>query len=222
MDLLGPSELLRAPTRRTGTLLVVPIRCYSRTAKQPGAAMKRGDHIKVWRLGYTHHGIYIGGGWVIHFTGEVWAKLAGVKKPRVQRDRLSTFRGDSKVEVVRYLTPKDVQFLFSHLIDGELGPEGAAELLSFRCASTPDEVVARAKSRLGEEGYDLIWNNCEHFATECVTGEGFSDQVAVAGPVVAGGVAGGATQWLLALGPIGLVGLGALALANSLEFGKKK
>ena len=26
MDLLGPSELLRAPTRRPGTLLIVPIR----------------------------------------------------------------------------------------------------------------------------------------------------------------------------------------------------
>ena len=29
MDLLGPSELLRAPTRRAGRLLIVPIRAFT-------------------------------------------------------------------------------------------------------------------------------------------------------------------------------------------------
>lgn len=33
-----------------------------------------------------------------------------------------------------------------------------------------DEVVRRAERRLGEQGYDLISNNCEHFATWCRTG----------------------------------------------------
>lgn len=30
--------------------------------------------------------------------------------------------------------------------------------------------VARARERIGEGGYDLIHNNCEHFAYECVMG----------------------------------------------------
>lgn len=35
----------------------------------------------------------------------------------------------------------------------------------------PSETVARARARLGEGGYNLIHNNCEHFVNECVFGE---------------------------------------------------
>ncbi len=35
---------------------------------------------------------------------------------------------------------------------------------------SPDEIVARAKSRLGERGYHLVYNNCETFATWCRSG----------------------------------------------------
>lgn len=31
--------------------------------------LKAGSHIKVNRLGYTHHGIYIGNGQVVHYSG---------------------------------------------------------------------------------------------------------------------------------------------------------
>lgn len=40
-----------------------------------------------------------------------------------------------------------------------------------------DVVVQRAESRLGEQAYNLISNNCEHFATWCKTGVTRSDQV---------------------------------------------
>mgnify|MGYP001099329326 CR=1 FL=1 len=33
-----------------------------------------------------------------------------------------------------------------------------------------DVVIARAESRLGEQRYDLFFNNCEHFANWCKTG----------------------------------------------------
>ena len=36
------------------------------------------------------------------------------------------------------------------------------------------KTVAAAKARLGEKGYDIIHNNCEHFANECAFGEKFS------------------------------------------------
>jgi Lecithin retinol acyltransferase len=42
---------------------------------------------------------------------------------------------------------------------------------------TAEESVARAESMLGRSGYDLFANNCEHFATWCVTGEHSSAQV---------------------------------------------
>lgn len=41
---------------------------------------------------------------------------------------------------------------------------------------TPDEAVSAARARLGEGGYDLLRNNCEHFAYECVFGEHYCAQ----------------------------------------------
>jgi hypothetical protein len=40
-----------------------------------------------------------------------------------------------------------------------------------------DIVIQRAESRLNEDKYDLIFNNCEHFATWCKTGKHESEQV---------------------------------------------
>ncbi|WER44690.1 lecithin retinol acyltransferase family protein [Cupriavidus sp. WKF15] len=39
------------------------------------------------------------------------------------------------------------------------------------------EVVRRAKSRIGEDNYRLLTNNCEHFCTWCLFGEDRSQQV---------------------------------------------
>jgi len=41
----------------------------------------------------------------------------------------------------------------------------------------PEQVVRRAESRLGEQKYNLLFNNCEHFATWCKTGISESQQV---------------------------------------------
>ena len=41
----------------------------------------------------------------------------------------------------------------------------------------PDVVVERAKSRLGEQNYNLLFNNCEHFTSWCKTGTNDSKQV---------------------------------------------
>ncbi|MEB3341876.1 lecithin retinol acyltransferase family protein [Okeania sp.] len=40
-----------------------------------------------------------------------------------------------------------------------------------------DTVIQRAESRLGEKKYNLLFNNCEHFATWCITGLSYSQQV---------------------------------------------
>lgn len=51
-----------------------------------------------------------------------------------------------------------------------------------------EETVARAESMVGQSGYHLMIDNCEHFARWCATGEYESEQVQVA--VSATGVAG--------------------------------
>jgi hypothetical protein len=51
-----------------------------------------------------------------------------------------------------------------------------------------EQTVARAESMVGESGYHLVFDNCEHFARWCATGEYESEQVqtAVSATAVAG------------------------------------
>jgi hypothetical protein len=46
-----------------------------------------------------------------------------------------------------------------------------------RSSYSPLEIVRRARSRIGENDYRLLTNNCEHFCTWCVCGVGRSVQV---------------------------------------------
>lgn len=48
---------------------------------------------------------------------------------------------------------------------------------SYPLGYTPDVVVERALSRMGEKKYNLLFNNCEHFATWCKTGVNESQQI---------------------------------------------
>lgn len=60
----------------------------------------------------------------------------------------------------------------------------------------PEAVIARAVSRFGDGNYHLVFNNCQHFARWCATGDHHSEQVSsvaattstVATPVVAASV----------------------------------
>ncbi|MBL5885580.1 lecithin retinol acyltransferase family protein [Lelliottia amnigena] len=44
---------------------------------------------------------------------------------------------------------------------------------------TPDEVIHRANSRIGEKNYHLVVNNCEHFAVWCKTNVRDSEQTSM-------------------------------------------
>src|SRR4051812_11749232 len=50
-----------------------------------------------------------------------------------------------------------------------------------------ETTVHRAESKLGETGYHLVRNNCEHFATWCCTGLAASRQVRGVGSLTAQG-----------------------------------
>lgn len=45
------------------------------------------------------------------------------------------------------------------------------------CVFSVDEIISRAKSRLGEDSYCVLQNNCEHFVNWCITGKNTSIQV---------------------------------------------
>jgi len=42
---------------------------------------------------------------------------------------------------------------------------------------SPPEIVRRARSRLGENDYQVLRNNCEHFCNWCISGRSYSTQV---------------------------------------------
>ncbi len=50
----------------------------------------------------------------------------------------------------------------------EVGEPDREERKKMRSAQ---QAVAHAESRLGETGYDILHNNCEHFVNDCVFGE---------------------------------------------------
>ncbi|CNI43793.1 NC domain [Yersinia massiliensis] len=107
-----------------------------------------GAHLLSTRTGYTHHGIYVGGGKVVHYAG-----LAnGLSKGAICETAIEDFNlNRDEIIVIKHID-EDVRF-------------------------SPTAIVKRAKDRLGENEYNLIFNNCEHFATWCVTGKAESQQV---------------------------------------------
>lgn len=73
--------------------------------------------------------------------------------------------------------------------------------------------VARARERLGETKYNLLFNNCEHFVQWCIEGRKESDQVQDAAVVATSAVVSTPITLALAVagGPLALV-LGKLPL----------
>ena len=140
--------------------------------------MARGDHIFVrrWSGVYSHHGIDCGDEGIIHYNGEDWGS------PTVRRASREQFAGGDEIEVRSYdalertLQP-DVQWVrgasrrFHRMADELRGLSVDAEDLS------PDAVVGRAESRLGEGEFDFVFSNCEHFASWCKTGLSTSKQI---------------------------------------------
>ena len=104
-----------------------------------------GAHLETSRLGYRHHGVYVGDGRVVHYAGFSNRWRAGP----IEEVSLSTFALGHPVHVVAH---------------------------SDR-AYSPQEVIARALSRVGERNYRLLTNNCEHFSNWCVSGLSLSVQV---------------------------------------------
>ena len=89
----------------------------------------------------------------------------------------------SEDEVIQFGLPptpnrraEDVEVLSSpvdEFLGGGFLEVGIPEGKEKRRRKSPKEVISKARSRLGERGYHIIYNNCEHFANECYFGEKF-------------------------------------------------
>lgn len=90
----------------------------------------------------------------------------------------------SEDEVVQFGLPTDVSRpanevrvltsdIYAFLNGGTL-EVGIPEKEDKATLRAPSEIVALAKSRIGEDGYDILHNNCEHFVTDCAFGKSSS------------------------------------------------
>ena len=112
-----------------------------------------GDHIRVNRGLYSHHGIYVSDEEVIHFTGNEDDSILDWSKPEVISSDIEYFLKGDTLEVREY-TDDELEDLYP-----------------------VDHIVQYARACLGDKGYNLIFNNCEHFANTCTLGRFRSKQV---------------------------------------------
>lgn len=155
--------------------------------------LKPGDHIYTWRAAYaySHHGIYVGGSKVVHFTRKKEAGNAGLDSAVAVSTLLispgslpecPTFPdcGFQLPDSGVILTCLDCFLRDGSLHSFDYGVTPAAFLARLRggtCTTAaapdpPDAVVRRAMYLLqnGFGRYDVFENNCEDFALYCKTG----------------------------------------------------
>ncbi|XP_048241389.1 phospholipase A and acyltransferase 3-like [Haliotis rufescens] len=149
-------------------------------------SLEPGDQVEFIRGVYSHWAVYVGDNEVVHLSGDDGARgsdmghtftISGVEfgKATVRRDNFWDVVGDSEVHKNNSKDEKLEHF-------------------------KPSEIVRRALSKIGEVGYNLIFKNCEHFASWCRYNKEQSDQaddlltgLAVGGALVA---AFGIAAWL--------------------------
>lgn len=111
---------------------------------------QKGDVIYAQDLVYRHYGVYEGDGKVIDFSASKGHET-DAKYACIHEKSLSDFAKGRPCSV-----DNSVNSTFS-----------------------PDETVSRARSQIGKRQgeYNLVTNNCEHFARECKSGVSESKQV---------------------------------------------
>lgn len=158
---------------------------YGYTAQQTVQPVQAqyGDIIGVVRRGgtYVHYGIYVSDTCIVHYNIPASKTIGHVT---VHATNLRNFlRDDSEYFILDfpkpYQPPVAVGGQNSTPHTNSYSEELARSLqqtYGYHLYS-PEETVARARSRLGETNYNLLTNNCEHFAIWCKTGVSESLQV---------------------------------------------
>lgn len=143
--------------------------------------LKEGAHLISPRTGYSHHGIFVGLGDVVHFTSK------------------------GKVEKVPLL-----QFTEGH----------GYSVQKYHSSFSRKEIVARAMSKLGNQTYNLLFQNCEHFVHWCIFNKPTSHQVTHASAALGLGIAELATRnktFVLPIVPAAITGYGVFRLVKWLN-----
>ncbi|XP_045209807.1 phospholipase A and acyltransferase 3-like [Mercenaria mercenaria] len=127
--------------------------------------LERGDLVEFHRGVYSHWAVYAGEGKVIHLAGDENDGLnANVNSGSLfticgTRFRKAFVKVDDFWNVVC-----DSKVYKNNDKDKKMSPSKA------------EEIIERAMNMVGEIGYNVLWSNCEHFASYCRYGKSKSDQ----------------------------------------------
>ncbi len=111
-----------------------------------------GAHIRVQVNGIYHHGIYVNDEEIIQF-----GLPFDMMKPK---------------EEVRILKSDIIDFLQGGFLEVRVYDKKEKRL-----KNKDEDIIKIAISKLGEDGYDIVHNNCEHFANYCVFNKKESKQI---------------------------------------------
>lgn len=139
--------------------------------------LQPGDLIRVQRSKkYYHYGIVVNNNNVIHFTGPVDDSIMDVNNIQIRETSLDLFLRGDKIQILKpYSSPFD-----------------------------RNVVVERAEAFIGKnklfgKSYNLVSNNCEHFASYIYFGKKESKQVRLVSAILAGVALVGATTTAAAI-----------------------
>ena len=111
-----------------------------------------GDIVRTKYSFYHHYGIFVDTETVIQF-GLPDGPSRPAEEIRVLKSDVYTFLSGGEIEV------------------------GIPEPSEMRRMRSPTDIVKEAQKQLGEGGYNIIHNNCEHFVNRCAFGEDHSSFV---------------------------------------------
>lgn len=144
--------------------------------RAPGSSkLDFGDVVGVNRGVYCHYGVCAGPDSIIHYSSESSDTGADAT---IRETSLSAFLRD-QTALFKLFFPENHDRPIQSAPFNPLSmivPPTRRVNPAYRLYS-PEETVVRARSRLGERHYNLLLNNCEHFAIWCKTGVSESWQV---------------------------------------------
>lgn len=111
-----------------------------------------GAHIRVQINGIYHHGIYLSDEEVIQF-GLPFDMLRPKEEVKVLKSDINDFLQGGFLEVRVY------------------------DKKEKKLKNSEEDIIKIALAKIGEDGYDIVHNNCEHFANYCVFNKKESKQV---------------------------------------------
>lgn len=150
-------------TMNNGDLLRVIKYCDKKSWAIGEGLPNPGDHIRIFRVSelitYYHHGIYISENEVIHFTS--FSEDASITNTSEFKIMNTPFKG-------KYGFLRNSEFNY------EIRKYSMLEKIPKNKVSV---IIEKAKSKIGESGYNFLTNNCEHFAYDCTHNMKISTQL---------------------------------------------